>query len=373
MREYQPEIIYIHEDVKNLPLTKEICRHYQNSQKLVVNQVKDIEKSLSLSLDPVTEGKKHLYLTKNRGSFVKKCPGTNGLICCNYYVIDLVENCPLECSYCFLQNYLTGKMITVYVNVDDLFDELDRLLADKNSFYRVGTGELSDSLALDGATSFSTRLIDYFKNRENALLELKTKTNHVDKLPGQEDLRNVVISWSLNPQSVIDREEPVSASLSERLEAAFRAEELGYQLAFHFDPIILFDGWEEAYASVLTRLFRKIKSRNVAWISLGGFRYTPPQHKIIETRFPGSRVIYDELFMGPDGKMRYFIKKREKIYQFMLDAIKKQDEKLFVYLCMEGKYMWERVYGYSPKSDMNLDRQFLKRQDDMGFLGLKCS
>jgi spore photoproduct lyase len=48
-----------------------------------------------------------LVLQRHRGGFLRHCPaGTAGLVCCNYLVVNLASNCPMDCSYCFLQDYL---------------------------------------------------------------------------------------------------------------------------------------------------------------------------------------------------------------------------------------------------------------------------
>ena len=46
----------------------------------------------------------------HRGSFLGHCPaGTRGLACCNYLVMNLAANCPMDCGYCFLQEYLADN------------------------------------------------------------------------------------------------------------------------------------------------------------------------------------------------------------------------------------------------------------------------
>ncbi len=362
MEKYRPEAIYIDQEVKEHWLVQKITDYYTGIPATVVSSSKEIEEKYIHSDDPITEGKKHLFLTSNRGSFVKKCPGTNGFICCNYYVIDLIENCPLECSYCFLQNYLSERMIKIYVNVEDMFTELDTLIADPKKFYRIGTGELSDSLALDEVTSFSSLLVQYFADKPNALLELKTKSNAIGNLLSLDPRGQTIISWSLNPDRMIQQEEPKTSRLKDRIGSAFQCQEKGYQLAFHFDPIFYYDDWKKDYQDLIDQLFDTIDSNRIAWISLGGFRYNQPFQRVLPERFPESRILYQEFLESPDGKMRYFIKIREQLYQTILSMLKEKDTKLFTYLCMEGKHVWSKVYGFTPKNDHNLDRLFRQRQ-----------
>ena len=49
-------------------------------------------------------------------------------------------------------------------------------------FFRIGTGEITDSLALEPYTGMAREMIPYFAEQANVLLELKTKSDCVDKL-----------------------------------------------------------------------------------------------------------------------------------------------------------------------------------------------
>ncbi|HXV78588.1 MAG TPA: radical SAM protein, partial [Candidatus Binatia bacterium] len=74
--------------------------------------------------------KKKLFLTRHRGEFLKKCPGSAGQVCCNYFVINFASNCPMDCSYCYLQEYLADNpALKVFSNLDDLLTEADVLLS----------------------------------------------------------------------------------------------------------------------------------------------------------------------------------------------------------------------------------------------------
>ena len=54
----------------------------------------------------------------------------------------------MECSYCYLQAYLNLPYMVVYANIEDLLDELGQVFrGNPKSHYRVGSGELADSLA----------------------------------------------------------------------------------------------------------------------------------------------------------------------------------------------------------------------------------
>src|SRR5690606_14101973 len=141
--------------------------------------------------------------------------------------------------------------------------------------FRIGTGEYTDSLALEKLTGLSSILVDFFSRKPNATLELKTKSDNVESLLDLDHRGRTVISWSVNPPFVTQNIEHDTASLERRLAAAQKAQAAGYRLGFHLDPLIFFEGWEEAYHSLIDLIFEHVDPNRVAWISTGSFRYAP--------------------------------------------------------------------------------------------------
>ena len=116
--------------------------------------------------------------------------------------------------------------------------------------------------------------------RSNAVLELKTKSVNIANLEGLDHRGRTIVAWSLNSPPIMAREEIRTATLEERLQAAARCAEWGYKLAFHFDPIILHEGWQEGYRQTIHRLFAAVPAESIAWISMGALRYLPALKKI---------------------------------------------------------------------------------------------
>ena len=122
----------------------------------------------------------------------------------------------------------------------------------------------------------------------------------------------------------------------------------GYRIAFHFDPVVIYEGCEQEYAAVIDDLFCAVPAGQVAYISIGSFRYISDMYKIIEHRFPKSRILYGEFITGLDGKMRYFKPIRIRVYQALVAQIKKIAPEVLVYFCMEDDEVWEKCMGYRP-------------------------
>jgi spore photoproduct lyase len=359
---FEPETIYIEEGAENYPLTRDILSRFSKTPVRTVREsVSVTEEIKATSPDVFGAGKKQLVLSRFKGSFLKKCPGISpGMVCCNYYVVNLMKNCVYDCSYCFLQGFLENNPLMVaYVNVEDLIAELEQVFKEHpDRMFRVGTGELTDSLALEDVVPYSDRLIPFFNKQNNAVLELKTKSDNVNLLLKQESAKNVIVSWSLNPPNIVEQEEKGTPSLHQRLEAARLCQEKGYKVGFHFDPIILFPGWELAYEKLVRDLFAVIPVDRIEWISLGSFRYRSRLKQIIKDRHEDTRLFTGEHVASKDGKFRYLRSMRNEAYATLQRYIKEYSEDLNVYLCMETKEVWEGVTGKMPRSDKKLDQFF---------------
>ncbi|MGB9894262.1 MAG: SPL family radical SAM protein, partial [Candidatus Saccharicenans sp.] len=239
--------VYVDRLVENSKSALKILEKLKGLPVEVVESPEPIKKELRFSPDPVGEGKQILYLTKQK-SFSRPCPCTPGCLGCGYWTIDLDLNCPLDCSYCILQKYLEGQPLTVALNREDLKRELEVFFEQKKTgVWRIGTGELADSLALDELTENSVFLIEVFRDRPQFLLELKSKATYLELLLSLKPPTNVILAWSLNSPAIIKSEERRTASLEDRLEAAGRAVAHGYKVAFHFDPIVYYEDWVNDY------------------------------------------------------------------------------------------------------------------------------
>jgi len=359
MRRFTPTEVVVEAGSEQSPIYRNLKRAFPQVPFTLVDDVREVPRSSSVPDDLFGAGKEKLYLARHRGEFLKKCPGSDGQVCCNYFVINFASNCPMDCSYCYLQDYLAeNPALKVFSNIDDLIREADDLLTrHRKFFFRIGTGEITDSLALDPYIGFCAEVVPFFAEQPNMLLELKTKSDCVDGLLKLNPKERVVVSWSMNPQRVIDQDEKHTASFEERLAAARRCQAAGYKLGFHFDPIVEYAGWEADYRDMVGKIFAEVDYRRISWISLGVLRNTPGLKRTMRVRFPETRLLSGEQILCPDGKMRYFQPLRVAMYRMMLGWIRAASPTVFVYLCMESKEVWQQVFGFAPSCEKELGAQ----------------
>jgi len=302
-------------------------------------------------------GLQKIDFVETKGNIVRDCPGTKNHICCGYKTIDLIEGCVLSCSYCILKEYINAPNIKINRDMPYILSQVKETIeAEKTHILRFGTGELSDSLALDRRYGLNRPLIEFFGETKKALLELKSKWASIDHLIPYLN-PYTVISFSLAPQRIIDKEEKRTSPLYKRLKTAKKAQDAGCFVGLHFDPVIIYEGFEKDYEYLIGDIGRILDLKKVLWVSLGLLRFPP---RLFDRFLEEGRknLLYGEFIRGEDGKYRYIKKERLKIYSMLYGLLKKQDEDLFIYLCMEREDIWRDVAGITLEDNEALTRLF---------------
>ncbi|MBI5409543.1 MAG: DNA photolyase [Nitrospirae bacterium] len=307
------------------------------------------------------DGKKELQTISKRGEAMGVCATFNGkYLCCGVHVLRSVHNCPFECSYCFLQNYLNDGVTKAVEDTDVLMEEVkDKIRREPQRLFRIGTWGLGDSLALERETGQAAKLIREFAALENAVLELKTKSDCVDSILNLAHRGRTVVSWSLNTGHIIETEEHRTASLEDRLQAVYKTANAGYLIGLHFDPMIFYKGWEEDYEMLVHQVFNAVSPERIAWISIGSLRFNPEMKKKLENNYPDSKLTCAEMVLGDDAKMRYVKPLRVNMYRHLYNALRRHvSEDHLIYLCMERWDVWDKVFGRHPDPIGGLDYMF---------------
>lgn len=187
-------------------------------------------------------------------------------LCCNLETIDSFRNCSYGCSYCSIQSYFDKNEVLVD---RDFVNKLNALEIDDDKIYHFGTGQSSDSLLWGNKEGHLEALLDFARRNPNVILELKTKSSNVDFLESLDIPKNVITTWSLNPEVIIKNEEHRTASLEERLRAAKKISAKGNLVGFHFHPIIFYDGFEKDYRDLVQKIVGHFTPEECALVSLG--------------------------------------------------------------------------------------------------------
>ena len=279
----------------------------------------------------------------NRGRFWKPCPGTTkGYYCCGYQILTPLTGCGMYCSYCILQEYYDHPYQVLYENYDDLVKEVQHTLGRIPGVVRLGTGEFADSLYLEDTLGLSQKIAALLEPYPNVLVEFKTKSVNIEPLKNIANPAKVIIGFSMNTPTMIACLEKGTAPLSARIKAARTCEDMGFLIAFHFDPMVWYPQWKNEYSAVVDTIFNAIRDpQHIAWWSLGGFRTMPSLKGRLRALNRHLPLFAGEMVQGEDKKLRYFRPIRVDFYRTMQAQIEKYYSDITLYLCMESPEVWE--------------------------------
>lgn len=286
------------------------------------------------------------------------------IVCPHFWVLKPFIGCPYQCSYCFLQG-------TFFGNKKPRIKDMDKMVKVLNEFFSwadsvgikllLNVGELCDSLAIPAWTNkFLEKIIPILeKNPGNKLLFLsKAGQDKVSLFLDNPDLgRFIVMSFSLNPQPVINDFEKGTASLEDRLRALKKLQQKRYEIRIRIDPIIPVENWQGHYSELLMTTFKK-------------FRIVPKRITL------GSlRGLAKTIFYARDKRWIRYLDKKEKtgwglkiqkglrlrLYETLLKEIRKHKPDVEVALCKETYDLYKILadrklleYPGSPPSWRNI-------------------
>jgi len=111
--------LYIDQKVADSPWVVSIQSRL-NLPLSIVQNAHEVFEAVSSADDPVQKGKEVLFLTENKGVFIRDCPGTRYYTCCGYKILHIGTFCVMDCSYCILQSYFHPPVLQYFVNHDDM-------------------------------------------------------------------------------------------------------------------------------------------------------------------------------------------------------------------------------------------------------------
>ena len=181
----------------------------------------------------------------------------------------------------------------------------------------------------------------------STIFELKTKSKRTDWIDSFDIPSNIAATWSLNAPTIIMKEEHLTATLEQRLDAAQAAAEAGIPIGFHLHPMVWFDGWEGEYKRVIDEICTRFSPRQILMISFGTLTFTKPALRQLRRSGRSTKVTAIELTESA-GKYSYPEVVKREMFTFAYSCFPdewKTEAGPFFYLCMELPSLWMPVFG----------------------------
>ena len=342
------------------PFTRNDKKYILNKLQFYLDQLKQQEKRYPDNplFTPKSRIPNRIVPDNSKSTIHGMCPvASEKTICCNLHTIDAVENCVFGCSYCTIQTFY-GKDILIQ---KDIKQKLDQIEIDPTRFYHFGTGQASDSMAWGNRNGILDALCNFAAEHPNILMEFKTKSNNIRYFTENQSPKNIVCSWSLNTPVIIRNEEHFTAPLAERIASARTIADQNIKVAFHFHPLVWYQGWQNDYQQIAQNLQDTFTTNEVLFVSFGSITLIKPVVQQIRDLGNPTKTLQMELVKDPHGKLTYPDQKKIEMFSVMYDAFRTWHEDVFLYLCMEKESIWRESFGYTYQSNDEFERDFGKQ------------
>lgn len=366
---WKPKEIFIHNEVKNDPVAQNILAqctdaivHFVSSG--LVNDIKaasEVLKGKSSLLDQVIAGKDIVYVAPvGQGDVDYFHMPDERMNCPAFARLKHASNgCFYKCDWCYLKlTYRTSRpYITIKAEHEKLRHLTAKFIAKYNFPFMFNSGELADSLSLEHLSMFGQDFIPWFGRQERGYLFMLTKSDNVDHILNLDHNGHTVVAWSLNEPSVSRRFEIGAPPFERRLAAAQKVQQAGYPVRVRLDPIVPFEGWREAYAETIRRIYEVLDPQR---ITIGTLRFEEGFYRQRNTIFAtGSDILQYVNRMCPmlplmaikdekgkvkksDGKYSFPEQERVDIFKFAVAEIRKYSQAPIA-LCKEATSVWHAV------------------------------
>jgi len=326
-------------------LSKKIFEYYVKLHNNLKTKPKSYDNFQNIKYDV----RKYSFETIQKDGFgLGFCPvASEGTRCCNLLTLDAVESCGFDCSYCSIQSFYNQNKIGFDKNFKE---KLAKLELDPNKIYHIGTGQSSDSLMWGNREGILDALFEFATKYPNVILEFKTKSDNIKYLLENEVPKNILCTWSLNTQTIIDNEEHLTASLDERIKAARTLANKGVLVGFHFHPIVVYKNYLDEYKAIYDRLLSEFSSDEVVLISMGTLTFIKPVIKKLRDREMKTKILQMP-FEDINGKKSYDLETKKEMFKHCYDSFKPWHGKVYFYMCMEAHSLWKDVFGYEYSSN----------------------
>ena len=316
----------------------------------------------NFELKNIPQEQKYKFTTENKEGFgLGLCPvASEKTRCCNLLTLDAVESCGFDCSYCSIQSFYNQNTITF----DSGFkDKLLNLNLDQNKTYHIGTGQSSDSLMWGNREGILDALFQFARENPNVILEFKTKSDNIKHFLENDVPNNILCTYSLNTQTIIDNEEHLTASLNKRVAAARKLADKGVKVGFHFHPIVEYENYLEEYKEVYDKLIHEFDINDVALVSFGTLTFIKPVIKQLREREFRTKITQIP-HADASGKTSYPDSTKIEMFKHAYESFKPWHKDIFFYLCMEEHQMWAKTFGYQYSTNNDFERAMLSAYAD---------
>jgi len=320
--------IYVEEKALNNENTKYILSKFKNSSIVKIHHYKDVFSRHNQDFVLQKKSPK-LILACKEGSLIYKGARVCESFGNNYfYYTSSMMNCVYNCEYCYLKGMYPSANIVIFVNLNDIFNELKCFLREHPIYLCISYD--TDLLAFENITGFTRKWIEFASLYPNLKIEIRTKSSNFKSIEDIAPESNVILAWTLSPEEIIKKYEQNTPGLKFRLNSLKSALSRGWKVRICFDPLLYVPGWERDYEKCVEDTFKDISAWQFEDVSIGVFRIAKNYFKKMEKINPWSPLL-SYPFKNVEGVYTYSEEHHKSMVDFMYNAVSNyvKREKIF--------------------------------------------
>ena len=262
--------IYVENDVADTEYVKNLLKKFKNSTVVRISDYKSVFGRKKQNVKKQSYNK-NLILAKAKGKLLYK-----GSEYCNafgfdkFYYCSTVMGCIYNCAYCYLQGMYASSNITAFVNTEDFFREIESV--DDGKEMLMCCSYDSDMLAVDGIFNMADKWIDFAQSRPNITFEIRTKSASAAPFNDRKPVENIIVAYTLSPESVAKEYEKFAPPASVRLDCAERLAKAGWRVRLCIEPVLAPVVNEKYYFELADEIIKSTYKYAFEDIVVGGFR-----------------------------------------------------------------------------------------------------
>ena len=262
--------LYIERDVLKEKRTLEIQNKLKFDDIIICNSYQEVFNVKNQNFR-IQKKDPSIIIARKKQNFLLEAPKDFSIGYKNNYYFSHMLNCLYDCKYCYLQGMFNSANYVIFINYNDFFEQIRKKVESSNENFCFFSGYDCDSLAFEQYTGFINFFLDKFRDIENSVLEIRSKSTNIKCLLNTKPTPKVIPAFSLNSNEQINFLEHRTPKLKNRIDAIKKLQNIGWNVGLRFDPFI----WMNEKKNIkffLRDIFSSLNEKRIHSVTIGNFR-----------------------------------------------------------------------------------------------------
>lgn len=322
--------IYVEKEVMNHPVAQRILSRFPKAVRIEITHYKDVFCRSHQNYRLQKLAPSLILAGKHQNLVYEGAPVCQDFGNQHFYYTSSVMNCIYDCEYCYLQGMYPSANLVIFVNLEDILEEVRQLL-EKHPVYLCISYD-TDLLALESILGYVKEWISFAAKYEALTIEIRTKSANIQVLDQLQPTDNVIFAWTLSPEQITAYYEHHTPSLFQRLACIEKAIKKGFKVRLCFDPMLYTNNWMEQYQNMIDTVFKKVQGDLIQDVSIGVFRVSQDYMKKMRKQ-AGDSAIIQFPFENDNGVYHYNKELSREMISFAYECISREvpEDKIFLW------------------------------------------